>query len=90
MSLSSFLETRNEGNHLKKRQRGKRQRPGGMTDITQYKVGVVLSVTEKKGCGKPLKSCIVNVGEDKPINVVTSATNVRDGSRWVLGLIFVH
>ena len=61
-----------------------------MTDITQYKVGVVLSVTEKKGCGKPLKSCIVNVGEDKPINVVTSATNVREGSRWVLGLIFVH
>ena len=61
-----------------------------MVDTTQYKVGVVLSVTEKKGCGRPLKSCIVNVGEDKPINVVTSASNVRGGSRWVAHLISVH
>jgi len=50
-----------------------------------YKVGVVLSIEElpKKG-GKPLRSCMVDVGDDGPICVVTSAANVRDNSRVIV------
>lgn len=55
-----------------------------MVDILQYKVGVVLSVEVKKGGGKPLKVCSVDIGDtDNPITVVTVASNVRDGSRYV-------
>lgn len=52
-----------------------------MADISQYKVGVVLSVEEKSASGKKaLKVCSVDVGEGT-ITVVTNASNVRDGSR---------
>ena len=56
-----------------------------MVDISEYKVGVVLSVEDsgKKG-GKPLKICSVNIGDDEPVTIVTSAPNVRDGSRVVV------
>jgi tRNA-binding EMAP/Myf-like protein len=56
-----------------------------MPDLSQYKVGVVLSVED---CGnqsknaKARKACSVNVGdESNPVTVVTSASNVRVGSR---------
>ena len=55
-----------------------------MVDISEYKVGVVLSLEEcgGKSKGKPLKACKVNIGdESNPITVVTSASNVREGSR---------
>lgn len=52
-----------------------------MVDTSQYKVGIVLSIEDKSVSGKkPLKICSVNVGEE-PITVVTSASNVREGSR---------
>ena len=63
-----------------------------MPDTSQYKVGVVLSVETKAVSGKkPLKICSVGVGSDAPITVVTSASNVRDGSRcvyyyWICGM----
>ena len=54
-----------------------------MVDISEYKVGVVLSLDEcGKSKGKPLKACKVNVGdESNPVTIVTSASNVREGSR---------
>ena len=53
-----------------------------MADISQYKVGVVGSIENKAVSGKkPLKICSVNIGGDELITVVTSATNVREGSR---------
>mmetsp|Transcript_16822 Transcript_16822/g.38741 ORF Transcript_16822/g.38741 Transcript_16822/m.38741 type:complete len:180 (+) Transcript_16822:740-1279(+) len=60
-----------------------------MVDVSQFKVGVVLDVEDcgnpKKG--KPLKSCKVNVGdEENPVTIVTSASNVRNGSRVVVAL----
>jgi tRNA-binding EMAP/Myf-like protein len=57
-----------------------------MADISQYKVGIVLSAENKGSSGqKPLKVCSVDVGADdgEPIAVVTSAINVREGSRCV-------
>ena len=56
-----------------------------MVDISEYKVGVVLSVEEnaKKG-GKTLRICSVNIGEDEPVTIVTNAPNVREGSRVVV------
>lgn len=60
-----------------------------MADRSEYKVGVVLSCEEvaKKG-GKPLKVLKVDVGngEDDGVPVVTSAPNVREGSRVVVAL----
>ena len=56
-----------------------------MVDRSEYKVCLVLSVEEcgKTKSGKVLKSCQVNVGdEDNPITIVTSAPNVREGSRY--------
>lgn len=63
------------------------------TDISQYKVGEILSIEDcgkcKKG-GKSLRACKIRIGgqdndnydeEQDIITVVTSATNVRDGSR---------
>lgn len=56
-----------------------------MADTSQYKVGIVLSIDMKGSSGqKPLKACSVNVGGDEPITVVTSASNVREGSRIVI------
>lgn len=54
-----------------------------MPDLSLYKVGIVLSVKE---CGiakgKVLKACQINVGDTtSTITVVTSASNVREGSR---------
>uniref|UniRef100_A0A7S2EV43 tRNA-binding domain-containing protein n=1 Tax=Trieres chinensis TaxID=1514140 RepID=A0A7S2EV43_TRICV len=55
-----------------------------MIDRSLYKVGVVLSVDSSKS-SKTLRICRVNVGdEENPITVVTSASNVRDGSRIVV------
>jgi tRNA-binding EMAP/Myf-like protein len=53
-----------------------------MADISEYKVGVILSLEEsaKKG-GKPLRICVIEVGTGEPLTVVTSAPNVREGSR---------
>lgn len=59
-----------------------------MADILEYKVGVVLSCEEssKKSGGKALKILQVDVGlgEGESIPVVTTAPNVRDGSRVVV------
>ncbi|KAL7528717.1 hypothetical protein ACHAXR_002592 [Thalassiosira sp. AJA248-18] len=56
-----------------------------MADTSQYKVGIVLSIESKSVSGKkPLKACSINVGADEPITVVTSASNVREGSRIVI------
>lgn len=57
-----------------------------MVDVSQYKVGEVLSL---EGCGnakakngKALKACKVNVGDpENPVTIVTAASNVRHGSR---------
>ena len=54
-----------------------------MPDLSLYKVGVVESIQDcpSKG-GKPLRACQVNIGVDGTIiTVVTSASNVREGSR---------
>ena len=61
----------------------KRENQFEMVDISEYKVGVVLDLEEQssKG-GKDLKICRVNVGDpDAPLSIVTSAPNVRQGSR---------
>lgn len=64
---------------------------GKMVDVSQYKVGIVLSL-EGCGCkdvsGKALKACKVNVTGDEtnPLTIVTSASNVRKGSRVVVAL----
>lgn len=60
-----------------------------VVDRSQYKVCVVLSVEACKGKsgGKPLKACKVDVvgngsvEDESMITVVTSAPNVREGSR---------
>jgi tRNA-binding EMAP/Myf-like protein len=63
-----------------------------MVDTSEYKVGVVLENhhdqrTKKGGSNKPLRVCKVDVGEeDKTLTVVTSASNVRKGSRVVVAL----
>lgn len=62
-----------------------------MIDIAEYKVGEVLDLEgcggKKTKCGKALKACKVNIGDKQnPILVVTSASNVRMGSRVVVAL----
>jgi tRNA-binding EMAP/Myf-like protein len=55
-----------------------------MADLSQYKVGVVLSAAPCPAStgNKPLKACKVKIDESlDPITVVTAATNVREGSR---------
>jgi len=57
-----------------------------MPDLSLYKVGVVESIQDcpSKGGGKPLRACQVNIGSSVDgtiITVVTSASNVREGSR---------
>lgn len=58
-----------------------------MADISDYKVGLVLSYEDvsKKG-GKPMKVLKVDIasGDEDGIPVVTTAPNVRDGSRVVV------
>lgn len=57
-----------------------------MVDVSQFKVGLCLSV---EGCGsakakngRALKACKVDIGGDEePVTIVTSASNVRSGSR---------
>ena len=60
-----------------------------MVDVSQYKVGVVLSLEEcgKTKSGKSLRACKVNVGGDETITVVTVAQNVREGSRLAVAPI---
>lgn len=65
-----------------------------MVDTSEYKVGVILENhhdqrTKKGGdSSKPLRVCKVDVGEeDKTLTVVTSASNVRKGSRVVVALV---
>ena len=58
-----------------------------MPDTSQYKVGIVLSAENRGAAGqRPMKVCSVDVGSDdgRPISVVTSASNVREGSRVVV------
>ena len=62
-----------------------------MVDITLYKVGVIKSLEGCGNCksknGKALKACTVRISpesednDDDIITVVTSASNVRIGSR---------
>jgi len=64
--------------------RRKNKRKDQMAKIADYRVGVVLSVVEsdKKGGGKALRVCSINVGDvNQPLTVVTTASNVREGSR---------
>lgn len=61
-----------------------------MVDISEYKVGVILSAEDSaknKAGSKALKICSINIGEGDPLTVVTSAPNVRDGSRIVVAPI---
>jgi tRNA-binding EMAP/Myf-like protein len=65
-----------------------------MVDISEYKIGVILENNHdqrtKKGgdSSKPLRVCKVDVGEeDKTLTVVTSASNVRKGSRVVVAVV---
>jgi tRNA-binding EMAP/Myf-like protein len=58
-----------------------------MADTSQYRVGIVLSADNRGAAGqRPLKVCSVDIGSDDgaPIPVVTSAANVREGSRVVV------
>lgn len=58
-----------------------------MADISEYKVGLVLSCEDvsKKG-GKPMKALKVDIGsgDEGGIPIVTTAPNVREGSRVVV------
>jgi tRNA-binding EMAP/Myf-like protein len=58
-------------------------------DVSQYKVGVILSLEEcgKSKGGKVLRACQVNVGDEgNPVTIVTAAANVREGSRLAVAL----
>lgn len=66
-----------------------------MVDVSQFKVGLVLSVKDCGSCaktkGKVLKECSIKIspeencdGDNSVITVVTSASNVREGSRVVV------
>eukprot|EP00559_Dactyliosolen_fragilissimus_P005260 CAMPEP_0184861944 /NCGR_PEP_ID=MMETSP0580-20130426/6519_1 /TAXON_ID=1118495 /ORGANISM="Dactyliosolen fragilissimus" /LENGTH=176 /DNA_ID=CAMNT_0027359627 /DNA_START=31 /DNA_END=561 /DNA_ORIENTATION=- len=59
-------------------------------DVSQYKVGRVISLEGCGSCksksGKALKACKVDIGNEDPILVVTSASNVREGSRVAVAL----
>eukprot|EP00816_Leptocylindrus_hargravesii_P002620 CAMPEP_0196809882 /NCGR_PEP_ID=MMETSP1362-20130617/9753_1 /TAXON_ID=163516 /ORGANISM="Leptocylindrus danicus, Strain CCMP1856" /LENGTH=176 /DNA_ID=CAMNT_0042184701 /DNA_START=62 /DNA_END=592 /DNA_ORIENTATION=+ len=61
-----------------------------MTDISQYKVGVITSLEPCGSCkksSKTLQACKVDVGDEKEITVVTAAPNVRLQSRVVVAPI---
>lgn len=62
-----------------------------MSHISSYKVGVIKSLEDCGNCskskGKSLRKCDIQVSpndDDDLITVVTSATNVREGSRIVV------
>lgn len=62
-----------------------------MAAISQYKIGVIVSLEDCGSCknrGKSLKACTIRIHPDADsldtITVVTSATNVREGSRIVV------
>jgi tRNA-binding EMAP/Myf-like protein len=63
-----------------------------MVDISEYKVGVIVSLEElpTKSGGKALRLCTVKVGpndnDDDLVPVVTSAPNVREQSRVAVAL----
>lgn len=61
-----------------------------MVDISEYKVGLVLSVEpcgNQKG-NKPLKKCVVNVGDEaNPVTIVTSTPKISEGSRVACALV---
>jgi tRNA-binding EMAP/Myf-like protein len=57
-----------------------------MAGRSHYKVGVVVSAEScgSQKSGKSLKACKVNVGDAQNlVTVVTAASNVREGSRFV-------
>jgi tRNA-binding EMAP/Myf-like protein len=52
--------------------------------FSQFRVGVIQSIEDLSGgkeSGKIFRACIIDVGLDEPITVVTTAPNVREGSR---------
>jgi len=53
-------------------------------DTSQYKVGIVEDVQQLSG---KLRICRVNIGQDDLITVVTSSTNVRQGSRAAVATV---
>mmetsp|Transcript_9010 Transcript_9010/g.9890 ORF Transcript_9010/g.9890 Transcript_9010/m.9890 type:complete len:182 (-) Transcript_9010:78-623(-) len=61
-------------------------------DISQYKIGIVLSIEDCGNCkkgGKVLRSLKIRIGESEDedcVAVVTSANNVRENSRVVVAL----
>jgi tRNA-binding EMAP/Myf-like protein len=58
-------------------------------DVSQYKVGVIVSLQEcskSKSSSKLLRACQIDIGEDSHVTIVTSATNVREGSRVAVAL----
>lgn len=66
-----------------------------MVNVSEFKVGLVLSIKDCGSCaktkGKILKECSIRIspeeendGENAVITVVTSASNVREGSRVVV------
>lgn len=52
--------------------------------FANYVVGQVESLKEMK---KPLRCLSINVGDAEPVQVVTNAQNVREGSRIVVALL---
>ena len=61
-----------------------------MANISDYKVGRVVSVEECSTCkksNKRLYACRIDIGADAEISVVTAASNVRQDSRVVVAPI---
>eukprot|EP00519_Triparma_laevis_P004443 CAMPEP_0182515600 /NCGR_PEP_ID=MMETSP1321-20130603/38478_1 /TAXON_ID=91990 /ORGANISM="Bolidomonas sp., Strain RCC1657" /LENGTH=169 /DNA_ID=CAMNT_0024723047 /DNA_START=131 /DNA_END=636 /DNA_ORIENTATION=+ len=58
------------------------------SNYTNYKVGVVTSLTDLKSSGgKPLRSLLIDIGSEDPITVVTNAPNVRENTRLVVATV---
>lgn len=61
-----------------------------MSNISQYKVGVIASLEPCGSCkksSKKLQACKVDIGHEKEVTVVTAAPNVRLRSRVVVAPI---
>jgi predicted RNA-binding protein with EMAP domain len=61
-----------------------------MADTSNYKVGVVVKMElcgSQRSNSKALKACTVNIGGETTVTVVTSASNVREGSRYVMVIL---